>query len=293
MVKRFLFISLVLSSSFIFPIYSQSFFDWKIDRLMIPSFTIGNAGYTGELNGNDQAWFGPTLVGLGFQYKIYNRFNARGELNFYHISGDDADGPENSFGKRKRNLSFTSNNLELVVLGMYDLIFQGGAYYERSPIIPYIFAGIGVTYANPKGKLDGKKYALRPIMTEGVKYTAFQLVLPSGIGVKYKVNYLFDLALEITYRFTFTDYLDDVSGFYTDPGSFDEIGRQLADRRSELGLDPAEAGDGRGNPDIDDGYGYINLRLNYYLPKDFFKKAYPNKPKIAPFRKFKKKLHAL
>ena len=154
-------------------------------------------------------------------------------------------------------MSFSSNNFELVVLGMYDLIFQGGAYYQRSPIVPYIFAGVGVTYSNPKGKLDGTKHALRPIMTEGVKYSPLHIVLPSGIGVKYKVNYLFDLALEITYRFTFTDYLDDVSGFYIDPGSFDEIGRQLADRRSELGLEPAEAGDGRGNPDIDDGSVYL------------------------------------
>ena len=85
------------------------------------------------------------------------------------------------------------------------------------------------------------------------------------------MNYLFDIGLEVAYRFTFTDYLDDVSGFYVDPDSFsNEAERALADRRTELGLQPAAAGDGRGNPDINDGYGFINLRISYFLPKDFF-----------------------
>ena len=57
------------------------------------------------------------------------------------------------------------------------------------------------------------------------------------------------------YRFTFTDYLDDVSTVYIDPNSFtDPIARELADRRPELGLEPASAGDKRGNPDKNDGY---------------------------------------
>ncbi len=276
------------------PLFSQNFYDWRIHRKMVASIALGNAGYTGELNGNNKAWNGLTMAGIGFRYNIYERYSARAELNYYRISGDDADAPLGSFGNQSRNLSFFANNLEIMVEAQYDLIYNGGWYYQRSPVVPYIFAGVGFTYSSPKAKLDGQTYSLRPVQTEGESYSALPLILPVGIGVRYKVNYLFDIGLEMAYRFMFTDYLDDVSGFYIDPALFaNEVERRLADRRSELGLDPAMGGDGRGNPDINDGYGYISLRLSYYLPRDFFRRSSRGVPKIKPFRKFKKKLHAL
>jgi hypothetical protein len=51
-------------------------------------------------------------------------------------------------------------------------------------------------------------------------YSRVQIVIPVGIGVRYKLTNNFDLGLEISYRHTFTDYLDDVSGEYLDLGAF-------------------------------------------------------------------------
>lgn len=51
-------------------------------------------------------------------------------------------------------------------------------------------------------------------------YSNFQLVIPIGIGAKYKLTNNLDLGFELSYRHTFTDYLDDVSGNYVDLGSF-------------------------------------------------------------------------
>lgn len=37
--------------------------------------------------------------------------------------------------------------------------------------------------------------------------------MPMGIGLKFKANLYLDLFIEGNYRFTFSDYLDDVSAF--------------------------------------------------------------------------------
>jgi hypothetical protein len=56
-------------------------------------------------------------------------------------------------------------------------------------------------------------------------YSLISVSAPLGIGVRYKLNHNFDLGLEIGYRFTMTDYLDDVGGFYADPA---DLGTQSA-----------------------------------------------------------------
>jgi hypothetical protein len=54
-------------------------------------------------------------------------------------------------------------------------------------------------------------------------YSRIQLVIPVGIGARYKLTNNLDIALEIGYRHTFTDYLDDVSGEYVDLGAFGSL----------------------------------------------------------------------
>jgi hypothetical protein len=38
------------------------------------------------------------------------------------------------------------------------------------------------------------------------------VLIPYGIGIKYNIGGKFSLAADMGYRYTFTDYLDDVSG---------------------------------------------------------------------------------
>ncbi len=40
------------------------------------------------------------------------------------------------------------------------------------------------------------------------------LVVPIGVGVKYALNERMNLGFEVVYRYTTTDYLDDVSKTY-------------------------------------------------------------------------------
>jgi hypothetical protein len=85
-------------------------------------------------------------------------------------------------------------------------------------------AGLGVFYFNPKSEYDGKWYALRPIGTEGQNfmatrkpYSRVQLCIPSGIEVSYAASRYWTWSFEIGPRFTFTDYIDDVSTSYANP----------------------------------------------------------------------------
>ncbi|WP_375580308.1 hypothetical protein ABWH96_04530 [Marivirga tractuosa] len=59
-------------------------------------------------------------------------------------------------------------------------------------------------------------------------YSRLQIVIPVGIGARYKLTNNLDLALEIGYRHTFTDYLDDVSGEYVDLSGFSGSNAALA-----------------------------------------------------------------
>ena len=67
------------------------------------------------------------------------------------------------------------------------------------------------------------------------------------------------LAVEYGVRKTFTDYLDDVSRYYADPALLattpnGDLSQKLSDRRPEIGLEPAQVGSLRGNPDDNDKY---------------------------------------
>jgi hypothetical protein len=66
--------------------------------------------------------------------------------------------------------------------------------------------------------------------------------IPIGVGFKYAINSRYNVGIEITYRFTTTDYLDDVSKTYVDPAVFPPLpdgspspASLLSDRSYEYG----------------------------------------------------------
>ena len=239
---------------------------------MIASAGTGTTTYFGDL-ADDGDYFDPKAnFNLGLQYFFNNRIAARAELGWFQLEGNDANSKES--GKVNRNLSFSSNNFEFNIVGILQAWPDGVRYYQRKDFNIYGFAGIGVLYFNPKAELDGKKYALQPIKTEGVSYSRVTIVIPYGIGIKYKINPFWNIALEGGFRQTFTDYIDDVSGTYIDNSSFsDPIDAALADRRPEIGLQNKEAGDKRGEPTNNDNYFLYNLKVEFYLPASFFSTA--------------------
>ncbi|HZB14004.1 MAG TPA: DUF6089 family protein, partial [Chryseolinea sp.] len=229
------------------------------------------ATYKGEMvNPGDFGRLRPN-VAFGAEYYMNSRLSLRAELTYFQLRGSDKDADDDRW---ERNLSFKSGNVELSVMGAINLSPMGIRFYQRSALNLHAFAGIGVLYFNPKAELDGKTYALQPLQTEGKKYSRIQPVIPLGVGARIRLDPFFNILVEGGYRFTFTDYLDDVSiRRYPDGATLkSDLSRRLSDRRPEIGTqpdNPTQVGV-RGNPKENDGYVILNVTLQYYLPKLVF-----------------------
>lgn len=229
------------------------------------SLGIGSASYFGDLQ--EEGYFSstPNLM-LSYEFLLNPRWSLRADGLVYQLKASDANA--SSLQRQARNLSFHSTNYEISSSLMLYLFRQDPvAYQKRALVNVYVLAGIGATYFNPKTTLNGETYSLGNLQTEGIAYQKWSPVIPSGGGLLLKVNPKLDVALEITYRLCFTDYLDDVSTVYPDPETLSSpIAIALSDRR----LDPGMEGSARGNPALKDGYGLYNLRVVYYMDRMYY-----------------------
>jgi len=251
--------------------YSQSFYATRKDRNFLISIGSGTANYYGEMvNPGEFGTLKPNIA-IGAEYYMTNRISIRSELTWFQLSGDDSKANDD---RVERNLSFTSNNLELSVLGAINLSPMGLRFYQRSQLNLHAFAGIGVLYFNPKAEYQGQKYALQPLQTENQKYSLVQPVIPFGMGARIKLDPFFNILIEAGYRITFTDYLDDVSVRRYPDGALlkSDLARALSDRRVEIDTQPSDPTNVgvRGNPKENDGYFITNITLQYYIPKVMF-----------------------
>ena len=230
-------------------------------------WTVGGGLYTLQYSGDltsSNLPVGSTRAllrgGLGAfaAYKAAPRFSIQGELMLGRIAGDDfvsssIDDPVSS-GLYIRNLSFRNNLVELSLTGRLDLIANRRPYAQRPRLNPYLRGGIGLLWHNPQGKvpefrIDGARFenagtwvALRPLGTEGQQspyysmrtYSRFVFVTPFGGGIEFRINTRTSLQAELIYHYTFTDYLDDVSGKYVDLGALDgDLAKAMSDRSRE------------------------------------------------------------
>jgi hypothetical protein len=273
---------------------AQSFYSKKRDRNVILSVGTGTSSYYGELSNPGDYIDAKLNLNFGLQYFITERFAARAEVTWFQLAGDDteADDPQ----RVNRNLSFVSNNYEVNIEGLVYLFPKGQRFYQRNLFNLYAFFGVGLANYNPKGLVPsveyqgellpdaGKNIALRPLQTEGVKYGNFTPVIPFGLGAKLKAGPFFNLAFEGGFRYTFSDYLDDVSTTVVDKSSASNIEAAMADKTWAL-PDPLPArslGSVRGNPEKNDAYFILNVKVEYFLPSSFFsgkknKRRKPNK----------------
>jgi hypothetical protein len=261
--------------------YSQTFTrhnDWKKHRKTF-FCSVGTSNYLGDLGGRDQKGtdFSPAdldfqvmqmAYGLGYSYKLLRWFNAAAKLSYLKVEGNDA--LTKDIYRNNRNLNFKSNIFELT--GRIEMGWKsnkiGNRYHikrtRRSRMKDFnqelfLFAGIGGFYFNPWGKArDGSYVELRKLHTEGQglpggskKYSRFSVCVPFGVYYKITINKQITFGLELSWRTTFTDYIDDVGGTYYDNKelalAYGDVSAQMADRN--LGKIPgATAPDGSGAP---------------------------------------------
>lgn len=191
-----------------------------------------------------------------------------------------------AIGRYNRNLSFRSPISEVSLLAeFYPIQFFRNSNPDRppTPFAPYILGGVGYFHFNPQANLDGQWVNLRPLHTEGEgfaeypeskEYSLNQVNFSYGVGLAYELSPRFDLKIEYVSRVLTTDYLDDVHGRYVDPSVFYKYlsGSQLADalllnNRGRPDAIPSDntnhPGGIRGNPQNDDAYFTINIKVGF------------------------------
>ncbi len=167
----------------------------------------------------------------GLRYKLSPSFAVRGNLIFGQLYGDDKwSGDE---GRKTRNLNFRTIIIENSYQLEYSIIKESTARKwnkkrnrkVRGPSFNlYTFAGVGGFYFNPKGEdLYGNWISLQPLGTEGQtangnnnKYSRFSVCIPYGLGMKIGITRKWDFGFEYGFRYTLTDYIDDVGTSYYD-----------------------------------------------------------------------------
>lgn len=210
-------------------------------------------------------------IGLSFIHRFGPRYSLKGEFMYATIKGSDSDSADpgdldNGIYRYQRNLSFRNRIKELSVVAVFDLFENQSTYISRVRWTPYAFLGLAAFHHNPQAQapatdLNGNPLAqagqwvdLRPLGTEGQNatlldtdanagispYKQIQFAIPFGIGARFRLNEVMDLWADIGFRYTFTDYLDDVSQNYVDLGVFgnDELARAMSYRTNELGSPP-------------------------------------------------------
>ncbi|EKB48810.1 hypothetical protein [Cecembia lonarensis] len=196
-------------------VFSQSFYRYRFEAPWSVSASLGPTQYFGELyslwkynEGVQPDW----NANIAVRRVLGTYVKARVEGTYYQISGQDPPADPRSL-RQPRNLHFRARNWEMTAIGEFHLKPVRQYNITRHFINFYGFAGVGFSTNDPKAELRGEWVALRPLQLENNPYEKFIIVFPTGIGMKYKANVWMDLILELNYRWTLTDYMDDISAF--------------------------------------------------------------------------------
>ncbi len=240
---------------------------------------LGASTYDGDLSPENSRFdIDQYQPAFSFFYRYNpNRFiGFKANFAYGEIAADDAQSEVEA--KRERNLSFRSNILELGLTGEWNIFgFAPGGGGPR--FSPYVFGGVSFFRFNPRTEYQGQTIDLQPLGTEGQgidgfadPYSLAQIAIPFGGGIKFAVTDRINLGLELGFRKTFTDYLDDVSGAYVNYSLLStnngKLAADLSNRTGEyFGTEPIDAPTGamRGNPEKDDWYFIGGFTLSYTI----------------------------
>ncbi len=282
--KRFAVLTILLLFVTFFAVAQSR--DWRRYRHELV-FGAGTAEFMGDLGGGKgvgthfvkdfDIQAGRWAFMAGYGYKLSERFTLRTGLYYGRVYGSDRFTSE--YARNGRNLTFRSPIIELNEVVEFSLLREtyGHRYHIKrakgrkpTPNI-YIFAGIGGFFFNPRAQyLDGKWYSLQPLGTEGQgyvstrkKYSRIQMSIPFGVGMNALINRSWGIGFDFGFRYTLTDYIDDVSSTYVSPDIYDDdVARYFSNPDSKYSVGPGEQ---RGQNKWNDAYMFLTIKVTYKL----------------------------
>ncbi len=251
-------------------------------------FSLGASNYLGEIGGGEgeakpfllDMKFKQTNLAMGgfYRYHFTREIAAKLSFNYARISG--ADSLSGNPNRIARNLSFRTDLVEIGLQGEYNFFsFNDMSRRSKNRVDFGTYATIGAGYLlyYPHAQFDGKWYALRPLATEGIEnaYDESAIVIIGGLGAHFTFNRKVRLGFEAAYRFSNTDYLDDVSTDYAYDTELPFLESSIFANRSAEAYTRGDAdlpdpefftpGSIRGNPDGNDGYLFAQFTLSYVI----------------------------
>ncbi|WP_157547684.1 hypothetical protein [Hymenobacter sp. DG25A] len=201
-------------------------------------FTAGGgvAFYNGDLGGLSQNFIGPA-GSIGVLYMWHPGLQVGAEFSGFQIGAKDRLASRGEFN----NLAFRGRNASLIAQVRLGLLRDNGEFADShgSPAVlkPYLRLGVGGLLYSP----EAYEGTTRPdngttfISPERNDYPAVAFIAPVGLGLTVRASRRVNVTTEATYFFTSTDQLDDVSTIHS------------------------------GNAQHNDGYGLLELKLEYAL----------------------------
>lgn len=265
--KRSVF-ALVVAVSLLFSSFSASAQYESVVMEGEIGISAGVSHYFGDLNTRARFNRAKPAIGLFFRKQFNNYVALRLSGHYTQLGYSDIYNDHNEFQKR-RNLSFNTNVFEIALHGDFNFFkFIPGDPYHR--FTPYVTLGVGVFSYDPYAFYRGQKVSLRELGTEGQgnpafpdrkPYSSMGICLPFGVGAKYALNDRMNIGVEISHRFTNTDYIDDVSKTYAGADKFPpladgqpSLAQRMQDRSYETGEIIGIEGRQRGIPTQRDQY---------------------------------------
>lgn len=279
--KRF-----VLSLALLMPLVSLAQSHHEI------GFSAGVTYYYGDLQDKMFPNYGGKING-GIIYKYF--FNPHVGLRFgaNYTSITAADSLSDIPVKRMRNLRFASNLFEAHAALELNLL---PIEVDKMKVTPYVFGGVALFHYNPyTDGLRGERVYLRPLATEGQnlptypdrkEYNLYNVSFPIGGGLKFFIGKTIMFTTELGFRYTNTDYLDDVSKSYVSLDTLaaykgrgsvdlsfrtDELTRYTSHDASQPVVTPTWDGnypkykDQRGDSKANDWYYFANVTVTIYF----------------------------
>lgn len=238
---------------------------------------VGAAHYFGDLNTRAKVNRPKPAIGVFFRKQFSNYIGVKLSANYAQLGYSDKYSDNST--QQLRNLSFNTSIWELGLSGEFNFFkfYPGSEEYRYTP---YVSLGVAIFSFDPYTYYNNEKYFLRNLGTEGQgsslyperkPYGAMAMAIPLSVGFKYNLNEKTNLFVEAGYRFTRTDYLDDVSTTYAPdafaplPNGQPSIGYLLQDRSYELGQVIGVKDRQRGNSAQKDAYAMFQIGVSFNL----------------------------
>ena len=248
-------------------------------------FLAGASHYFGDLNNRGAVDRPKQVFGIFVRKQVGNYVAVRFAANYAELGYSDRHSSIEF--NRRRNLSFNTSVFEMALQGDFNF-YRFEPFSDEYFFTPYVTLGVGAFNFNPYAYLKGEKHYLRPLGTEAQGSAAYPdrrfyrnmaACFPLGMGIKYNIARNVNLTVEAVYRFTRTDYLDDVSGTYAGAQAFPpnadgspSLSFLLQDRSGETGIPIGDPGRQRGFSAQRDQYLFLQAGLSlsissYRCPK--------------------------